>query len=53
MNLYDGITVEIDNSQDVIEITNSTEDLIIACVQRTLDMEEFEFNTHGKYYPCG
>ncbi|HHZ13630.1 MAG: rRNA maturation RNase YbeY [Caldicoprobacterales bacterium] len=45
MNLYDGITVEIDNSQDVIEITNSTEDLIIACVQRTLDMEEFEFNT--------
>ena len=33
MNLYDGITVEIDNSQDVIEITNSTEDLIIACVQ--------------------
>ena len=45
MNLYDGITDEIDNSQDVIEITNSTEDLIIACVQRTLDMEEFEFNT--------
>ncbi|MGI5850755.1 MAG: rRNA maturation RNase YbeY [Clostridiales bacterium] len=44
MDLHDGITVEIENSQDVIEITNSTEDIITACVHRTLDMEGFDFN---------
>ena len=40
MDLHEGITVEIENSQDVIEITNSTEDIITACVHRTLDMED-------------
>lgn len=44
MDMHDGITVEIDNDQDVIELTDGMEDIIVGCIHRTLDAGGFGFD---------
>lgn len=43
MEMNEDIIIEIDNSQDKIEISEETKDMIRNCVNRALDVENFDF----------